>query len=86
MLPILIAFYALVAAATLLSIWPVGRSGLERRSLQVAAAIGWPAYWLVFKRPRDIAVAAANLILFVVLGTGLVLLLPFLLLERRGLL
>ena len=82
---ILALLYAGGFVFTLLYLMQAGRSGLKRRLMQTAAAIGWPAYWLAFHGLKGSATMLLRVVSFVALGCMLVVLVPLVICERRHL-
>jgi hypothetical protein len=79
------ALYSAGFILTLLYLFKVLRGGFIRRLIQIAAALVWPAYWLIIHGPRVSLIMALRIVSFVVLSCVLVLLIPFVILERRQL-
>lgn len=61
---IVLGFYFAAALMTFGYFLRHGRSDLSRRIIQVVAASGWPAYWLLFHRPAILLRSFVDTFLF----------------------
>jgi hypothetical protein len=79
------AIYLSGALATFAFLLYAGRSGFKRRVLQAVVSLAWPAYWVTIQGPRASLIIVLRPISAGLLLVLLLLLLPLVFLERRGL-